>query len=167
MSDGFLRGDSESDDAAQHGEMQKAVDISRHARAIGVTARFQRAVERWLGAREVAPPEGAGDADDENPDADEIVRPERSRHSARGDDERLPEGDDDEQPVALAKVLGVEVPALQLTTNRGSDDVENDREPPESILRRAAENAARQHRDEAPERNRGENANGRVLGGVG
>ena len=110
---------------------------------------------------EVEPPEGGGDGGcrgcrDDDARVDDGVRAHADR------DDRLAEGDDHDQPVALGEVGGLELPALRPEQERRAH-VEDEREGPDRALdlavgeRRAGEQrdadrrARREPRDGPPE----------------
>src|SRR5918997_5664876 len=123
-------------------------------------------VESGFGTDEVAPPQAAGRRHGQDRHRHGLGGSFGSREPGGGDDERLAEGDDDEQPVPLAEVLGADVPAFGGSGPHRGGHVEHDRRrpPPRSGL--APYHTAGGHGGEAAEGQDGEPAHGGPLGHV-
>ena len=92
-------------------------------------------IEHGLGSREVAPPKTTCNCHRKNCHGEQIDGPECIRYSAGSDNESFTQSDDDEQPMAFAKMLGMYVPLLRLSANCRCNDIESNCKSPEPVLR--------------------------------
>jgi hypothetical protein len=90
----------------------------------------------------------------------------RSAPVSASHDERLAQGDDDEQPVPLAEVVGADVPALGGSGRHGGDHIEQHRGRPPPRSGVTPDHAAAGHGGQAARGQQGEAAHGRPLGHV-
>lgn len=110
---------SHRDHATQHGKVHHAEHISSDTPTRAALARSQFVFERGPGVSKVALPESARDGNRQGASRHRGRRRRSGDQPGRGDDVRFPEGDDDDQAVALDEMTRVEIPSFELVTDAG------------------------------------------------
>ena len=112
-------------------------------------------LEGLLQPAEVGPPQEARHDHRQDRDAGERGGALLGSHRRASHDERLADGDDDEQPVPLGQVSGMEVPVLRPPGDLGRHDVRHDRQRPERDPKRRVGNGAGEDQDQPDARQAG------------
>ena len=111
MAEGLLHAEREEDDAEDHRHVEVRVQVEREPRAIGTVRVGDPGLRHVDDPVEVRPPQGRSDDHPEHGGRDP-GRIQRQPGRADADrDDRLSEGDDDDQPVTLDEVRRRETPA--------------------------------------------------------
>jgi hypothetical protein len=141
--DRLLQAECEQDDARDHRQVEVAVAVAceSHARC---AARLRELTLRADGVDvEVRPPERGDDDDAEDGCRDDAGR-ERNAGGADADrDDRLAEGDDDDEAVAFGEVRRRYAPALAVA-DQGAQVVDREGDDPQRGLRTPVEEAGDQ-----------------------
>ncbi len=131
--------------------------------AVGLVAPPDGVVEQGSGGDEVAPPQAAGHRHRQDAYRHGLGGSLGSGEPGAGHNQPLAKGDDDEQPVPLAEVVGADVPALGGSGRHRDDHIEQHRgsRPPPSDV--TPDHTAAGHGGQAARGQQGEAAHGRPL----
>ena len=135
----------QQDDPAHHRQVQHAVGIARHLHARETLGLAELSLRDERDDVEVGPPQRGGDHNPEQRLDDdlgvELRRADADRH------DRLPQSDDDEEPVPLGEVAGGDPPAAHVGEHYASD-VDRDRHAPQQPPSCAGAHQARGEQDQ-------------------